>query len=88
MRPTRSDHSLRPRPRPASARPVSRGCTRGQVEPIQPGCVDESLDDLNVALGPNGANENGALTDLLEVTADNFGGLTFRPNSLQWQIWR
>ena len=33
-----------------------------------------SLNDLNVALGPNGANRNGALTDLLETTAANFGG--------------
>ncbi|WP_183098962.1 MCE family protein [Nocardioides pelophilus] len=33
-----------------------------------------SLDELTVALGPTGANENGALTDLLEVTARNFGG--------------
>jgi len=33
-----------------------------------------SLDELTVALGPTGANENGALTDLLEVTAKNFGG--------------
>jgi len=33
-----------------------------------------SLDRLNVALGPDGANKNGALTDLLEVTAENFGG--------------
>ena len=29
---------------------------------------------LNVALGPNGANRNGALSDLLAVTADNFDG--------------
>ncbi|KAA1419421.1 MCE family protein [Nocardioides humilatus] len=33
-----------------------------------------SLDKLTVALGPNGANRNGALTDLLEQTARNFGG--------------
>ncbi len=33
-----------------------------------------SLDKLTVALGPNGANANGALTDLLETTAANFGG--------------
>ena len=33
-----------------------------------------SLDKLTVALGPNGANRNGALTDLLEQTAKNFGG--------------
>ena len=34
----------------------------------------QSLDDLTVALGPNGANSDGALTDLLAVTADNFDG--------------
>ncbi|MEZ0577943.1 MCE family protein [Nocardioides sp. MH1] len=33
-----------------------------------------SLDKLTVALGPNGANSDGALTDLLEQTARNFGG--------------
>ena len=33
-----------------------------------------SLDELTVALGPNGANRDGALTDLLEQTAENFGG--------------
>ena len=32
------------------------------------------LDELTVALGPNGANSEGALTDLLEQTAKNFGG--------------
>ncbi|MAO81106.1 MCE family protein [uncultured Nocardioides sp.] len=42
--------------------------------PLELDDIYDSLDDLNVALGPNGANENGALTDLLEVTADNFGG--------------
>ena len=33
-----------------------------------------SLDQLTVALGPTGANRNGALSDLLETTAENFGG--------------
>lgn len=33
-----------------------------------------SLDELTVALGPNGANAQGALTDLLEQTARNFRG--------------
>lgn len=33
-----------------------------------------SLDRLTVALGPTGANRNGALTDLLEQTAKNFAG--------------
>ena len=32
------------------------------------------MDDLTVALGPTGANKNGALSDLLETTAKNFGG--------------
>lgn len=34
----------------------------------------ESLDELVVALGPQGANKNGALTELLDTTARNFGG--------------
>ena len=42
--------------------------------PLELDDIYASLDDLNVALGPNGANENGALTDLLEVTAENFAG--------------
>jgi phospholipid/cholesterol/gamma-HCH transport system substrate-binding protein len=42
--------------------------------PLELDQIYSSLDELNVALGPNGANRNGALTDLLEVTADNFGG--------------
>jgi phospholipid/cholesterol/gamma-HCH transport system substrate-binding protein len=48
--------------------------------PLELDDIYESLDHLNVALGPNGANENGALTDLLEVTADNFGGQGARFN--------
>ncbi len=42
--------------------------------PLELDDIYSSLDRLNLALGPNGANENGALTDLLEVTAKNFGG--------------
>ncbi len=42
--------------------------------PLELDEIYASLDRLNVALGPNGANKNGALTDLLEVTAENFGG--------------
>ncbi len=33
-----------------------------------------SIDTLTVALGPTGANRQGALSDLLDVTAENFGG--------------
>ena len=42
--------------------------------PLELDEIYSGLDRLNVALGPNGANEKGALTDLLEVTAANFGG--------------
>jgi phospholipid/cholesterol/gamma-HCH transport system substrate-binding protein len=42
--------------------------------PLELDQIYSSLDDLNVALGPNGANKDGALSDLLDVTAQNFGG--------------
>jgi phospholipid/cholesterol/gamma-HCH transport system substrate-binding protein len=42
--------------------------------PLELDQIYQSLDDLTVALGPNGANSKGALTDLLETTAANFGG--------------
>ncbi|WP_210439820.1 MCE family protein [Nocardioides xinjiangensis] len=49
-------------------------------QPLELDQIYESLDRLNVALGPRGANRTGALSDLLAVTADNFGGqgATFR----------
>ncbi|GGO72594.1 MCE family protein [Nocardioides deserti] len=47
----------------------------GRTEvPIELDDIYSSIDDLTVALGPNGANKDGALTDLLEVTAENFAG--------------
>ena len=42
--------------------------------PLELDDIYSSLDDLTVALGPNGANRTGALTDLLDTTARNFGG--------------
>jgi phospholipid/cholesterol/gamma-HCH transport system substrate-binding protein len=42
--------------------------------PLELDQIYSSMDDLTVALGPNGANKKGALTDLLETTAKNFGG--------------
>jgi phospholipid/cholesterol/gamma-HCH transport system substrate-binding protein len=42
--------------------------------PLELDQIYSSLDQLNVALGPNGANKNGALSDLLSTTAENFGG--------------
>ena len=48
--------------------------------PLELDQVYDSLDRLSVALGPRGANRDGALSDLLAVTAENFGGqgATFR----------
>ncbi|GAA1796911.1 MCE family protein [Nocardioides hankookensis] len=42
--------------------------------PLELDQIYTSIDDLTVALGPTGANKEGALTDLLETTAANFGG--------------
>ncbi|QZY29539.1 MCE family protein [Nocardioides coralli] len=42
--------------------------------PLELDEIYDNLDKLNVALGPTGANREGALSDLLQVTADNFGG--------------
>ncbi|MFC5731092.1 MULTISPECIES: MCE family protein [Nocardioides] len=42
--------------------------------PLELDEIYSSIDRLTVALGPEGANKNGALTDLLEQTAENFGG--------------
>jgi phospholipid/cholesterol/gamma-HCH transport system substrate-binding protein len=49
-------------------------------QPLELDQIYDSLDRLNVALGPRGANRAGALSDMLAVTADNFGGqgATFR----------
>jgi len=42
--------------------------------PLELDEIYSGIDKLTVALGPTGANKNGALTDLLEATAENFGG--------------
>ena len=42
--------------------------------PLELDQIYSSIDQLTVALGPTGANRNGALSDLLETTAENFGG--------------
>lgn len=42
--------------------------------PLELDEIYSSIDELTVALGPNGANSEGALSDLLEQTARNFGG--------------
>ncbi|MFQ6173105.1 MCE family protein [Oryzobacter sp. R7] len=42
--------------------------------PVELDRVSQSLDDLMVALGPQGANEGGALSRLLETSAANLDG--------------
>lgn len=42
--------------------------------PLELDQIYASIDDLTVALGPRGANREGALTQLLRTTAENFGG--------------
>ncbi len=42
--------------------------------PVELDDIYNNLNDLNVALGPEGANSGGALTRLLKVGADNLGG--------------
>ena len=42
--------------------------------PVELDRIFASLNDLNVALGPDGANKEGALTRLLQVGADNLDG--------------
>jgi phospholipid/cholesterol/gamma-HCH transport system substrate-binding protein len=56
---------------------LTDGATLGRdhtAVPLELDQIYSSLDDLTVALGPTGANQKGALTDLLETTARNFGG--------------
>ena len=42
--------------------------------PVELDRISQSLDDLLVALGPQGANEEGAFSRLLETGADNLEG--------------
>lgn len=42
--------------------------------PLELDEIYQSIDDLMVALGPDGANSKGALTNLLDSTAANFAG--------------
>jgi len=49
------------------------GLDRTEV-PLELDQIYQSIDDLTVALGPQGANKDGALTRLLDTTASNFAG--------------
>jgi len=48
--------------------------TKSTSTPLELDEIYQSIDDLTVALGPNGANREGALTTLLNSTAKNFAG--------------
>jgi phospholipid/cholesterol/gamma-HCH transport system substrate-binding protein len=47
---------------------------RRTAEPLELDQIYASLNDLNVALGPKGANKTGSLSRLLDSTARNFDG--------------
>ncbi len=47
---------------------------RDTSTPLELDQIYQSIDDLTVALGPQGANKQGALTHLLDSTANNFAG--------------
>ena len=56
---------------------MANGARLGVDDTSTPLELDEiyaSLDQLNRALGPKGANDDGALTRLLDVTAENYAG--------------
>ncbi|HEU4512225.1 MAG TPA: MCE family protein [Nocardioidaceae bacterium] len=48
--------------------------TKSTSTPLELDEIYQSIDDLTVALGPEGANKEGALTRLLDTTARNFAG--------------
>ena len=49
--------------------------------PVELDRIFASLNDLNVALGPDGANKDGALSRLLQVGADNLDGQGAKMNA-------
>jgi phospholipid/cholesterol/gamma-HCH transport system substrate-binding protein len=49
--------------------------------PVELDRIFTSLNDLNVALGPGGANKDGALSRLLQVGADNLDGQGAKMNA-------
>lgn len=49
--------------------------------PVELSTLLQSIDDLSVALGPNGANKSGALSRLLSVSAQNLKGNGTQINS-------
>ncbi len=58
-----------PRMRDGADIPVTRTAT-----PVELDEIFRNVNDLNIALGPTGANDNGALSRLLKVGAENLDG--------------
>lgn len=56
--------------------------TKDTAVPVELDALYGSLDDLTSKLGPNGANKNGALSDLLKVGAKNLDGNGKKINGL------
>jgi phospholipid/cholesterol/gamma-HCH transport system substrate-binding protein len=54
--------------------------------PVELDRVTQSLDDLSTALGPQGANSDGALSRLLATSADNLGGQGAKANEAVHQL--
>lgn len=54
--------------------------------PVELDRVTQSLDDLSKALGPQGANAQGALARLLATSADNLGGEGDKANEAVHQL--
>ena len=60
--------------RPDAADGAAHPARADTAVPVELDQIFSSLDDLDVALGPKGANKNGALSRLLAVGADNLDG--------------
>jgi len=72
-----SDRYVQLAPVYAGGPSMDDGAVIGVERTVVPVEIDElftSLDDLTTALGPDGANADGALSDLLRSTARNLGG--------------
>jgi phospholipid/cholesterol/gamma-HCH transport system substrate-binding protein len=49
-------------------------CAQQTAVPLELDQIFQNLNSLNVALGPNGANKNGALAQFVKVSAENLRG--------------
>ncbi|HVT19820.1 MAG TPA: MCE family protein [Mycobacteriales bacterium] len=52
----------------------SSDCASQTAVPLELDEIFNNINDLNVALGPNGANKHGALAELVKISAENLKG--------------